>query len=143
MLVHLRRSMRKPLVKARTIFNFGDYARNLQEEVGHLPKADEHLRLAHQHLKAAGIKSKFMTRQDGEAVERFNISDDAATLIDAAAGAKPGEEHSHIDGTHISHYGPEGVHSLTHDKSRATSQVTRTIVWRQTSDGCAVAQAAF
>lgn len=81
-----------------------DHARSLTEDLGHIPKADHHLKMFQRHLKASGGYEK--RKEEG-------FSDTySAKLFEAAASAKPGEELSHIWGTHISHFGPTGVHSM-------------------------------
>jgi hypothetical protein len=83
-------------------FDQDDYLRSNQEETGHLPKADHHLKMFNQHLKAAG---------GYKARSEEGFSDRApGKLFEAVASAKPGREISHIDGTHISHFGPGSAH---------------------------------
>ena len=75
-----------------------------QAEGSHIPAADKHLKLFRQHLKAAGGYKKVSEEGFGDR--------STGKLLDAVNSAKIGEEHTHIDGSHISHYGPEGVHGL-------------------------------
>ena len=100
-------------------FSEEDYLKGMQEETGHLPKADKHLKMMKQHLKAAGINDKhFLNVQRSGGIPHPQIDDmdpDSYKLLDHANSARPGEEHSYIAGTHISHFGPGGADSPIKD----------------------------
>lgn len=91
-----------------------DEAEFTANDSGHIGKARRHLNLARAHLKEAGVMRGRQIIWDHPELSEINQPySHKANLLSDVETANPDQAYSHVgghSGTHISHYGPEGVH---------------------------------